>query len=634
MKRNRNKSRRLYKNGILLLTAVLWVCVMLGGCTVKKSGTDENMLGADLESEPDRVVITVTTSVSLEHFAAAVEERFPDIRLVQDSYMGDFRINEHIARVSNRDWGDLVIIAAGLIPKADLSGLLMDLSTQPFPAGYNSNSLQMDHEGHIYLLPGPLNFNCNIYNKTLFDENGWTVPESYEELITLCQTIDESGIRGFQYVLRDTSTQSYQIYNYCVLSALDTLTHPDGQTWHNQLMEGKAFSLEPMKVSFQNLQRLIDAGMVRAEDMEVTDTIRMELMKNRQTAITPGAVSILNQLNDESGDEFRFMPHFSMTDNQGWLLNLGYYFGANQNLRQSGSEKELEAAMKILKFVASEEGQQALIEDRLGIVPATRGASLPELPAYDGIRAQAEGGYYIMRPTYDMFTSVLETEIASFIRGETTSDDILEKCSALLKKGAPTAEAIGQASSDFTVLQTGLLKADALRSAAGTDIALISMAEPDCFVPIGGTRSKLYKGRITEDDIIRISQNTLGEDVMCSRASMTGAKLLELLDYGAASAKEQENGMTNGFHPFAVSGITLSYDLDGVKGQRVRGVKLTDKKELNPEAVYTVAFLDGMLTERFSSEQEKTGLSMTEVLKEYIRSKKTVSPDSHRITFH
>ena len=155
MKRNRNKSRRLYKNGILLLTAVLWVCVMLGGCTVKKSGTDENMLGADLESEPDRVVITVTTSVSLEHFAAAVEERFPDIRLVQDSYMGDFRINEHIARVSNRDWGDLVIIAAGLIPKADMSGLLMDLSTQPFPAGYNSNSLQMDHEGHIYLLPGP-----------------------------------------------------------------------------------------------------------------------------------------------------------------------------------------------------------------------------------------------------------------------------------------------------------------------------------------------------------------------------------------------------------------------------------------------------------------------------------------------
>ena len=108
MKRNRNKSRRLYKNGILLLTAVLWVCVMLGGCTVKKSGTDENMLGADLESEPDRVVITVTTSVSLEHFAAAVEERFPDIRLVQDSYMGDFRINEHIARVSNRDWGCLL----------------------------------------------------------------------------------------------------------------------------------------------------------------------------------------------------------------------------------------------------------------------------------------------------------------------------------------------------------------------------------------------------------------------------------------------------------------------------------------------------------------------------------------------
>lgn len=620
----------LLRAGIVLLA----LAAALGGCGGRTaSAAEENLIGVDLEAEPDKVVITVTASAGLDHFAAAVEARFPDIRLVQDSYMGEFRINEHIARVSNQDWGDLVMMIAGHIPKADMTGMLMDLSTQHFPANYNADALQMDNEGHIYLIPGPLNFNCNIYNKTLLDENGWEVPGSYEELLSLCGTIDKTGIRGYQFVLQDTSIQSYQIYNFCVLSALDTLTHVEGQTWHNQLTAGKEVSLEPMEVSFQDLQRLIDAGMVRPEDMEVTSTIRMERMAGRQAAITPGAISVLHQLNDESTDEFRFMPHFSMTDGRGWLLNLGYYFGANQELRQPGNEKKREAAMKILEFAASEEGQQALIEDDLGMIPATRGAKLPDDPAYDEIRTQVENGHYVMRPTYDMFTPVLETEIAAFIRGETTSGAILEKCGALLKEGAPTKEAIGQAASDFTVLETGLLKADALRSAVGADVALIGMAEANCYVPVGGTRSKLYRGDITQDDVTRISQNTAAEILECARVTITGAELLALLDYGAASAEELAAGGPEGFHPFAVSGLTLDYDLNAGPGARVTGVRLENGGALDPSAVYTVAFLEGALPEELVSGAKRMECSITDALTEYVVNAKTVSPDQKRVRF-
>ena len=111
----------------------------------------------------------------------------------------------------------------------------------------------------------------------------------------------------------------------------------------------------------------------------------------------------------------------------GRLLNLGYCLGANQVLRQPGNEKKLEAAEKNLEFVASEEGQRALMADELGMLPVTRGAGLPESPSIDGIRTQAESGRSIMRPAYGMFTSVLEAEIAAFIRGETTSGAILAK---------------------------------------------------------------------------------------------------------------------------------------------------------------------------------------------------------------
>lgn len=618
----------------LALLALLTLAAALGGCA-RQAGTavDEDFLGVDRTKGEDQVVITVTASACLDHFAAAVEARFPDIRLVQDSYMGELRINEHVARVNNGDWGDLVMIIAGLIPKADMTGLLMDLSTQPFPAQYNADALQMDDEGHIYLLPGPLNFNCNIYNKTLFDENGWSIPASYEELLTLCAAIGESGIRAYQYILHDTSIQSYQIYHYCVLSALDTLTQVEGQTWHNQLTAGKPVSLEPMGRSFENLRRLIDAGMVREEDLEVTGSIRYERMASRQAAITPGPVSLLHQLNDEGTDEYRFMPHFSMTDGRGWLLSLGYYFGANQTLRQPGNERKREAAMKILSFIATEEGQEALIADDLGMIPATRGAKLPDDPVFDGIRAQVESGHYVMRPTYDMFIPVLETEIAAFIRGETTGEAVLEKCDALLARGAPEKPSLGQASSDFTVLQTGNLKADALRSAAGADIALMGMAEADCYVPVGGTRAKLYAGGITQDDVARISQSLVGEAPVCRRASVTGANLLALLERGACSQEELAAGGADRFHPFAVSGLTLRYDLNAGAGARVADVRLAKGGAVDPDALYTVAFLEGALPEELLSGVERTQATMNDAFSDYVTQMKTVTPDKGRIRF-
>lgn len=624
---------KLKKTQALTGIALLALAAFIGGCGKGASKVNEDMLGIDPQSLQDKTVITITASASLDHFAAAVEERFPDIRLIQDSYMGEFRINEHIARTENRDWGDLVVIKAGLIPKADTAGLLMDLSTQPFPSNYNADALQMDDEGHIYLLPGPLNFNCNIYNKTLFDENGWEVPENYEELLNLCTTINRKGIDGYQFILKDTSSQSYQIYNYCVLSALDTLTTVEGQTWHNSLMAGENVSLEPMKVSFQNMQRLIDSGLIRVEDLDVTGAIRIEKLLNRQTAITPGTIDILHSLNSQGTDEYRFMPHYSMTDGRGWLMSLGYYFGANQELRQKGNEKKLEAAMDIMEFLASPEGQQALIEDELGIIPAIRGAELPEDPAYEEIRTQVESGHYVMRPTYDMFTPVLETEIAAFIRGETTSDVILDKCAALLEKGVPPKESVGQASDNFTVLETGLLKADALRDAAGTDIALTGMAEADCYVPVAGTRTKLYAGDITPDDVTRISQILTSESVNCCRAVITGADLLSVLDYGATSLEEQQAGSVSHFHPFAVSGLSLAYDLDGGTGNRVSDVHIHNESKLDPAANYTVAFPDGALPESVLTGTEPIGDTMSIAVENYIKKKQNVAPDKKRVKF-
>ena len=81
-----------------------------------------------------------------------------------------------------------------------------------------------------------------------------------------------------------------------------------------------------------------------------------------------------------------------MTDGRGWLLNLGYFFGANKELKQPGNEKKRKAVMELLDFIASEEGQKLLVEDGLGMMPATLGAEIPDDPVLEQVRTQIESG--------------------------------------------------------------------------------------------------------------------------------------------------------------------------------------------------------------------------------------------------
>ncbi len=64
---------------------------------------DEDLLGVS-QSDMDKVTITITCNSKLDHFAAAAAERFPNIRLVQDCYTGQYRISEHVADIEHHDF--------------------------------------------------------------------------------------------------------------------------------------------------------------------------------------------------------------------------------------------------------------------------------------------------------------------------------------------------------------------------------------------------------------------------------------------------------------------------------------------------------------------------------------------------
>lgn len=615
-----------------MIAAALMSVLVLGGCgEEERMEPDGNLIGSGLEFGSDQIMITISNDStsqqpSLSHFVAAVRERYPDVILVQTGYSGSYENKEHIARVNAGDLSDIVMVKAGRKVLVDMSPQLLDLSNQSFPGNFNHSSLEKNSEGRIYYIPGPLSLNGIIYNKTLFEERGWKVPGSFEELIEVSRQIDSEGIRGMQYSL---SASSMPLYAYTVCAALDIMTTPEGQNWHEQFLAGKNVSLDPMEEAFDNFEVMIDAGFFRPEDLKVKSDERNENMIQRKTAMTDGEAGSILSYNKQSQDEFEFLPHFGRGNTGEWMLNLGFYFGANKNLEAPGNEKKCQAVMDILEFISTEEGQQALVDDGYGLISSVRGADIPDEPILEEVHDLIAGGRYVMRPVFYRFNSVLEPGIASLLNGEITAEILLDECQAIMDKGVPQLEALGTAEDDFSVLETGIYKAAALREATETDVALMGMAEINMITPVNSTRSRFYKGAVTMDDVLRVADEKGNDPNRCSRAVISGAGLLAILESGAIVEGEEAGH----FHPYAVSGLTMSYHLNGAEGERITDVELADGSKLDPGKIYRVSWLRGAMPEDGFSSVEHMDMTLAEALENKIGREQTVQPEAVGIKF-
>ena len=126
-------------------------------------------------------------------------------------------------------------------------------------------------DGKVYTAPlAGENTQGIIYNKTYFDENGWTEPTTYEEFITLCQNIKDQGdmaplVVGGQDIWH-MGFLYHKAYNDQVLSA-----DPD---FIKHCYEGtKDFSDPAIAATFDELKEIFQyaqEGWVSTPDAQIT----------------------------------------------------------------------------------------------------------------------------------------------------------------------------------------------------------------------------------------------------------------------------------------------------------------------------------------------------------------------------
>lgn len=191
------------KNAISAVLAVsMLATAILPGCG---SGTDSGVTEIEiLQYKPEAAT-----------YFDQVEEQFnathDDIHLTISSPNDASTIMR--TRFVREDYPDIIGIGGDINYSYYVDAdILADVSDYPGLADVKQSyldileNLEITPKDGVFGVPYVANAAGILYNKDMFEEHGWQIPESWDELIDLCEEIKSEGILPFYFGFRDTWT--------------------------------------------------------------------------------------------------------------------------------------------------------------------------------------------------------------------------------------------------------------------------------------------------------------------------------------------------------------------------------------------------------------------------------------------
>ncbi|HJC44249.1 MAG TPA: extracellular solute-binding protein [Candidatus Mediterraneibacter gallistercoris] len=185
-----------------VLAASMLAAVILPGC-----GSDENSGVTEIE--------ILQYKPEAATYFDQVEEQFnathDDIHLTISSPNDASTIMR--TRFVREDYPDIIGIGGDINYSYYVDAdILADVSDYPGLANVKQSyldileNLEITPKDGVFGVPYVANAAGILYNKDMFEEHGWQIPESWDELIDLCEEIKSEGILPFYFGFRDTWT--------------------------------------------------------------------------------------------------------------------------------------------------------------------------------------------------------------------------------------------------------------------------------------------------------------------------------------------------------------------------------------------------------------------------------------------
>ncbi|MEG0780174.1 MAG: extracellular solute-binding protein [Oscillospiraceae bacterium] len=596
------------------LLAVM-LSLLLSACAAPAAPSPDDILSQKVP-EPGRspVTVLVKNAFTIHSFEKAAEQAFPQLDIIQvGNHTADMGIAEYEARLEHDDLPDMVMTWPLHVGDDQWEDQLLELSGLPCTALYNAARLDKTaKDGKLYYLPGPSQIRGIVYNKTLFREKGWTVPRDFDGFLALCQQIESSGIRALQLGLGNAEVLDTAFVGY---SLEDCFSAPDDAQWLNDYNNGKGHFADHFAPALDTFQTLIDHGVLRPKDLQMTYADRENMIFTRQCAMVEDSVLLARRGPSFNGctDEFGLMPFFDPGTDSDWArLYPVCYIGLNKHLAEPANKAKYELVLRLLDYISTPAGQAALAGDTGAMYSSLTGVPPPDVPEIADISAALAGGRCTVFPVLKNAQAALRDGLAGMVEGRLTAAQVAAAVDAQNAHPAvpPPLPILGTATADFTQIETGSFVTDAMRAESGCEIALFLDNGKDGSTNGKGIGAKLYQGKVTTVDLSRIlpdyRQNERGE---LWKVTMTGKDLLRTLEY----AVPVENDHAGWFYYF--SGLRMDFAPAAPPGKRIAAITTDEGEDIDPDRLYSVAVMDASVPEDAIASLEKTGVLIRDILK-------------------
>ena len=288
-------------------------------------------------------------------------------------------------RFIKEDYPDIIAIGGDVNYSNFLDAdLFMDVSDFEGVKNIKQSYLDMEkeleftpHEG-IYGLPYAANAAGILYNEDMFVEHGWEIPETWDEFIALCDTIEEEGIVPIYLGFKDTWT-CLAPWNALAVGLTDSDVY-------NQVNKGNTTFEKEYKEVAEKMKMLLNYAEPNPYAYSYNDACTA-FARGQAAMYTIGSYAIpqIKSVNpDMNINSFTFPANESKKDN---VLNSG--IDLNFSVMKESSEKK-EAIYEVLSFLYEDETIQIYLDDQGGITCKEGNFKVPN--EIGGMREYIEAG--------------------------------------------------------------------------------------------------------------------------------------------------------------------------------------------------------------------------------------------------
>lgn len=430
------------KKIISIFMSVSMAAVMLTGCGSEKEaagtetqtaaeGTQSEAADTPAEQEPCEITyFTWSQSPDGEYpqnMLDAFEEKYPWISV--NFEMGPQSPDEYVQAQKVKflagDGVDVTTIRPEMLKEYVAAGYLEDLTGQDFLNNYSEDSLNnVAVDGTVYTIPYVKDVIGVMYNKTMFEENGWTVPTCYEEWRELCNTVAESGITPMINGMKD----GWPIA--CELAPFMHKVYVDNPQIFEQIDKGEIKYTDKVFVDcFTEIQDYFNSTAVTKDAVGLTfDQSATYFATGKSAMMCHGEWAMANISAAEPDFEIGVfqVPYNEKGEKQIGSISIG------QSQAVATSSKNKEAAMLLLEYMSSEEGAQYLA-DAVGNFSAVSGISSPGKEQWMDL-LDAEGLPFYYDKMYVGASNEMYKQIQLMFIGDATVEEVLSSIQTVQEK--------------------------------------------------------------------------------------------------------------------------------------------------------------------------------------------------------